>query len=121
MTIDLRNSTDEVELSLAVTGIEILLSVLERCGTKVFFDQLNTLASEITDTALINDIDGAGKISLALTRDNIMDTAIRLQELCDDRLKTIGTFSADNTFLGETKKDDRVAEDSFTFMSSASR
>ena len=63
LTIDLRNSTDEVELSLAVTGIEILLSVLERCGTKVFFDQLNTLASEITDTALINDIDGAGKIS----------------------------------------------------------
>ena len=66
LTIDLRNSTDEVELSLAVTGIEILLSVLERCGTKVFFDQLNTLASEMTDTALINDIDGAGKIPLAL-------------------------------------------------------
>ena len=119
LTIDLRNSTDEVELSLAVTGIEILLSVLERCGTKVFFDQLNTLASEMTDTALINDIDGAGKIPLALTRDNIMDTAIRLQELCDDRLKTLDAFSADNTFLGETKKDDRIAEDSFTFMNSA--
>ena len=28
LAIDLRNSTDEVELSLAVTGIEILLSVL---------------------------------------------------------------------------------------------
>ena len=104
MTIDLRNSTDEVELSLAVTGIEILLSVLERCGTKVFFDQLNTLASEITDTALINDIDGAGKISLALTRDNIMDTAIRLQELCDDRLKTLGTLAPTTRFWERRKK-----------------
>jgi hypothetical protein len=105
------------EISLGISGIEILLSVLDRSGTNIFEEQLNMLASENLDTALQNDVDGAGKVSSALTKDNILTVAIRLQELCDQRLEILQQVNMNNDAeLSRIINDGEDGDESFMTM-----
>ena len=106
------------EISLGMTGVEILLSVLERSGKNIFSEQINILASENVDIALHNDIEGAGKLSSALTKDTVLTTAMQLQELCDKRLGELQQVNIDNN--AELSRiingEEDIEEDSFLMM-----